>query len=166
MRLRSHRGSGLLVRQKLDLLGLSGYPKTTGGDGMHVYVPVEPVYSYEQTRTFAEIIARVAAAERPDLFTTRPVAKREKGKVYFDHLQNAYGKTIAGPYVLRAYPGAPATPLEWAEVKRGLEPAQFHIGNAVARFERKEDLLAGVLKTAQRLEPAMEKLDRLVRKSG
>ncbi len=154
-----------LVRQKLDLLGLSGYPKTTGGDGMHVYVPVQPVYSHEQTRTFAEIIARVAAAERPDLFTTpRSVAKREKGKVYFDYLQNAYGKTIAAPYVLRAYPGAPvATPLEWGEVKRGLEPAQFHIGNAVARFERKGDLFAGVLRNPQRLEPAMERLDRLVR---
>ena len=62
--------AALLVKRMLDRIGLAGYPKTTGGDGMHVYVPVEPVYSYEETRTFAELIARLAVAEKPDLFTT------------------------------------------------------------------------------------------------
>src|SRR5207253_1104050 len=107
-----------LVHDKLRLIGLAGYPKTTGGNGIHVYVPVEPIYASAQTRSFAEILARWVAAERPDLFTTlRTVSAREKGKVYFDYLQNAGGKTISAPYVLRAYPGAPvATPLKWEEV--------------------------------------------------
>src|SRR5262249_44238946 len=115
-----------LVRRKLDLLELEGYPKTTGGDGMHIYVPVEPRYSYEQARTVAEILARIVAAERPDLFTTpRALSRREKGKVYFDWAQIATGKTIAAPYVLRAYPGAPvATPLAWRGVAAGLHPAR------------------------------------------
>ena len=97
-----------LIREKLSSIGLAGYPKTTGGNGMHVYVPVEPVYRLAaQTRQFAEILARWVAAERPDLFTTpRMVSAREKGKVYFDYLQNASGKTISAPYVLRARPGA------------------------------------------------------------
>ncbi|HZE81946.1 MAG TPA: DNA ligase D, partial [Candidatus Polarisedimenticolia bacterium] len=118
-----------LVREKLRVIGLTGYPKTTGGNGMHVYVPVEPIYTSAQTRSFAEILARWVAAERPDLFTTpRMVSAREKGKVYFDYLQNASGKTISAPYVLRAHPGAPvATPLKWEEVVPGLKPAQFHI---------------------------------------
>ena len=154
-----------LVRKKLDLVGLEGYPKTTGGDGMHIYVPVEPVYSYEQVRSFAEIIARVVATERPDLFTTpRPVARREQGKVYFDYLQIGESKTIAAPYVVRAYPGAPvATPLAWREVAPGLLPSQFHLRNALDRFSRVGDLFEPVLKKPQRLEPAIEKLDKIVR---
>jgi bifunctional non-homologous end joining protein LigD len=154
-----------LVRKKLDLVGLEGYPKTTGGDGMHIYVPVEPVYSYEQVRSFAEVIARVVATERPDLFTTpRPVARREQGKVYFDYLQIGESKTIAAPYVVRAYPGAPvATPLAWRDVAPGLMPSHFHIRNALDRFSRVGDLFEGVLTRPQRLEPAIQKLDEIVR---
>ena len=152
-----------LVREKLDLIMLQGYPKTTGGDGMHIYIPVKPQYSYAQTRAFAEILARWVTAERPDLFTTpRTVAAREKGKVYFDWMQNAEGKTISAPYVLRAYPGAPvATPLKWEEVRPGLKPIQFHIGNVLRRFERVGDLFAGVLQKPQEMEPALEKLSTL-----
>jgi bifunctional non-homologous end joining protein LigD len=153
-----------LVRQKLDLIGMAGYPKTTGGDGMHIYIPLEPVYSFQQARSFAEIVARWLSAERPDLFTTpRNVAAREKGKVYFDYLQISSGKTISAPYVLRAYAGAPvATPLAWHEVKPGLSPTQFHIGNALRRFDRVGDLFAGVLTNFQRIEPALEKLSALM----
>jgi len=157
--------AALLVKGILDRIGLSGYPKTTGGDGMHVYVPVEPVYSYEETRTFAELIARLAAHQSPDLFTTpRSVSKRQTGRVYFDYLQNGKSKTIAAPYVLRAYPGAPvATPLEWDEVRPGLHPLQFTIANARERFAAKGDLFAGVLEKPQRIEEALEKLEALYR---
>src|SRR5215472_8549536 len=125
-----------LIHDKLRLIGLEGYPKTTGGNGMHIYVPVEPIYESNQTRAFAEVLARWVASERPDLFTTpRTVSAREKGKVYFDYLQNASGKTISAPYVLRAHPGAPvATPLKWEEVVPGLKPQQFHIANVLRRF--------------------------------
>jgi bifunctional non-homologous end joining protein LigD len=127
-------------------------------------VPLVPVYSYEQVRSFTEIIARVVAAERPDLFTTpRAVTRREQGKVYFDYLQIGESKTIAAPYVVRAYPGAPvATPLAWREVATGLMPSHFHIRNAMDRFERMGDLFEPVLKKLQRLEPAMAKLEKLV----
>ena len=152
------------VRRKLDLLELTGYPKTTGGDGMHIYIPLEPVYSYEQSRGLAEILARIVAAERPDLFTMpRSVNKREKGKVYFDYMQNARGKTISAPYVPRAYAGAPvATPLEWREVVAGLRPGSFHIGNAMERFARAGDLFRGVLENRQKLEGVIERLEKLM----
>ena len=157
--------AALLVKRTLDRIGLTGYPKTTGGDGLHVYIPVEPVYTYEETRTFAELIARLVVAEQPDLFTTsRAVAQRKKGRVYFDYLQNGFSKTISAPYVLRAYPGAPvATPLEWSEVKHGLLPGQFHMGNARERFARKGDLFAGVLAKPQRVEDALARLEKLFR---
>ncbi|MGD0872262.1 MAG: DNA ligase D [Bryobacteraceae bacterium] len=154
--------AALLVKRLLDRISLTGYPKTTGGDGMHVYIPVEPVYTYEETRTFAELIARLAVSEKPDLFTTpRSVSKRQKNRVYFDYLQNGRSKTIAAPYVLRAYPGAPvATPLEWSEVRHGLHPAQFNIANAIERFTARGDLFAGVLHHPQPLETALANLDK------
>ena len=74
--------AALMVNRVLDRIGLAGYPKTTGGDGMHVYIPVEPVYSYEDTRTFAEVIARIVVSEKYDMFTTpRSVSKRQKNRV-------------------------------------------------------------------------------------
>jgi bifunctional non-homologous end joining protein LigD len=157
-----------VVRRKLEMLGLEGFPKTTGGDGMHIYVPLEPIYSYDQSKAFCEIVARLCAAERPDLFTMpRTVAKRDANRVYFDYLQNGRGKTISAPYVPRAQPGATvATPLEWGEVKPGLRPQQFHLRNALARFDRVGDLFAPVLTRRQRLETALEKLSQITELHG
>jgi len=155
--------AALLVKEKLDAIGLPGYPKTTGGDGMHIFVPLEPVYTYDQVRNFAQIIAQLAIAERPKLFTTpRSVEKREKDRVYFDWMQIAESKTISAPYVARAYPGAPvSTPLAWDEVTAKLHPSQFHIRNAPARFAKLGDLFAGVLNKPQRLEKAFGKLEKM-----
>ncbi|HEY7334536.1 MAG TPA: DNA ligase D [Bryobacteraceae bacterium] len=152
--------AAILVRRKLDALELESYPKTTGGDGMHLYVPLEPSYTYEQVRSFAELMSHLAARERPDLFTTpRAVSRREKGKVYFDWAQIGKSKTISAPYSVRPYEGAPvSTPLAWREVTPKLRPEQFHIGNAPARFDRVGDLFEGVLKRPQKLETAVEKL--------
>ena len=149
-----------LVKKVLDSVGLAGYPRTTGGDGMHIYIPLEPVYTYEQVRSFAELLSILVINQKPDLFTTpRAVSRRKKAKVYFDYLQISSAKTIAAPYVLRAHPGAPvSTPLDWSEVKIGLDPAQFNIRNAMDRFERTGDLFEAVLTKPQRLEPALERV--------
>jgi bifunctional non-homologous end joining protein LigD len=145
-------------------LGLSGYPKTTGGDGMHIYVPLETRYTYDQVRSFCEIVSHLVVGEKPDLFTTpRAVSKRKKGRVYFDYLQIAESKTISAPYVLRAYPAAPvSTPLDWKEVKPGLSPSQFTIENAPERFATVGDLFRPVLEKLQRLEPAIERLHAMM----
>ncbi len=153
----------LLVKEILDDLKLRGYPKTTGGDGMHIYVPFDPVYSYDQIRSFAELISHLAVDREPKLFTTpRSVNKRQKERVYFDYLQIGLSKTIAAPYVVRAYDGAAvATPLRWNEVKRGLRPTDFHLGNAPQRFEKLGDIFAPVLEGGQRLESALERVAAL-----
>jgi len=153
-----------IVKKKLDALGLAGYPKTTGGDGMHIYIPLDPVYTYEQVRSFAELLSILTIRESPGLFTTpRTVSQRKKGKVYFDYLQISSAKTIAAPYVLRAHPGAPvSTPLDWTEVVKGLEPEQFNIRNVLDRFERVGDLFQPVLTNKQKLETALERVSQLV----
>lgn len=152
--------AALLLRDLLRDLGLRGYPKTTGGDGMHIYVPLEPIYSFEQVRSFAELLSHMVTDREPKLFTTpRSVNKREKGRVYFDYLQIGSGKTIAAPYVLRAYDGAPvATPLDWKEVRHGLRPTDFRIDNTIERFERVGDLFAPVLAGGQKIEDALARL--------
>jgi bifunctional non-homologous end joining protein LigD len=152
--------AAFLVRALLDKAELESYPKTTGGDGMHIFIPLEPVYTYEHARMFAKVLQTLVVAQKPGLFTTpRAVSKREKGRVYFDWEQIAKGKTISAPYVTRAYDGAPvATPLLWREVSPKLDPKQFHMGNALSRFDRLGDLFEGVLKRPQRLEKALERL--------
>jgi bifunctional non-homologous end joining protein LigD len=157
--------AALLVKEKLDAIGLTGYAKTTGGDGLHIYIPLEPHYTFEQARAFAEVVARLLAAERPDLFTTpRSVEKRQKNRVYFDYLQLGESKTISAPYVVRAYAGAPvATPLAWDEVRPGIAPGQFTLANAMDRFSRVGDLFAGVLDKPQSLAKAFERLEKLLR---
>lgn len=130
---------------------------------MHVYVPLEPIYTYDQVRSFAELLSHLAVDRGPNLFTTpRSVGKRKKGRVYFDYLQIGTGKTIAAPYVVRAYEGAPvATPLDWKEVKRGLRPEDFRIDNTIERFKRVGDLFAPVLQGGQKLEDALERLQTI-----
>jgi bifunctional non-homologous end joining protein LigD len=159
--------AALLVREVLAGLGLKGYPKTTGGDGMHVYVPLEPVYTYDQVRGFAEMVSHLTLDREPSLFTTpRNVEKRKKGRVYFDYLQISLGKTIAAPYVIRAHDGAPvATPLDWKEVKPGLKPADFRIDNTIDRFQRVGDLFAPVLQGGQRLEQALGRIQESAKQS-
>jgi bifunctional non-homologous end joining protein LigD len=153
-----------LVRRRLDQIGLAGYPKTTGGDGMHIYIPLAPVYLYEHARAFAEILCTLVVRDRPELFTTsRSLSRRQKGRVYFDWMQIARGKTISAPYVPRAHAGAPvATPLEWSEVRAGLDPKQFHIRNVLPRFDALGDLFGPVLSTAQHLEDALAQMEKLL----
>ena len=155
--------AALLVREVLSGLGLEGYPKTTGGDGMHIYVPLDPIYSYDQVRSFAEIIAHLAMDRDPNLFTApRSVEKRKKDRVYFDYMQIGTGKTISAPYVIRAYDGAPvATPLTWREVKHGLQPHDFRIDNTLERFRSIGDVFAPVLRAGQKLEDALERIQEV-----
>ena len=152
------------MKDVLDEIGLKGYPKTTGGDGMHVFVPIEPRYTYEQARSFAEILSQVVIGERPDLFTTpRSVAKRRKDRVYFDYLQISSGKTIAAPYVTRAYDGAPvATPLHWDEVKHGPYAQDVQSEKRRGAISGSRGSVPAGADESQKLEPALKKLAKLV----
>jgi bifunctional non-homologous end joining protein LigD len=101
----------------LDSIKLSSFLKTSGASGFHIFVPLEPQYTYGQTRGFAELVGRIADNELPGLITfERTVHKRPRGKVLMDALQNARGKPLATVYSVRAYPGAsvstPVTPAE------------------------------------------------------
>jgi bifunctional non-homologous end joining protein LigD len=145
----------LLVKEVLDALGLAGFTKTSGSDGMHVLVPVERRYTYDQTREFAEIVAGTLARTHHGLVTTEWSKAKRRG-VLIDANQNGEGKTIASAYSVRPHPGAPvSTPLRWDEVREGLDPREFGLETVLARIEQHGDLFEGVLTEKQSLGKAL-----------
>jgi bifunctional non-homologous end joining protein LigD len=147
-----------LVKQALDAFGLVGFPKTSSAEGMHVLVPIERRHTYEDTRQFAEIVARAIARTHRGLATTEWTRSKRRG-VLIDSNQNGEGKTIASVYSVRPRPGAPvSTPLRWDEVDEKLDPAAFTMDVVLERIRRHGDLFAGVLTTRQRLAGALRVL--------
>src|SRR5467141_1091564 len=148
------------LHEKLEELRLAHFVKTSGATGIHIYIPVEPVYSYEQLRTFGEIIALTVTAEHPSLVTSeRTVAKRPAGRVLIDVQQNAHGRPLAAAYSVRAFPQAPVSaPLLPRELRPSLRPEALNIKTVFARLKEKGDLWGDFWKRRQRLEQAIELL--------
>jgi len=149
----------LLVKELLDGLGLASFPKTSGGKGFHILVPLDRRSDYEDSRAFAELVAGTIARTHPELATTQWAKARRRG-VLIDANQNGEGKTIASAYSVRPRPGAPvSTPLRWEEVGPDLDPAAFTMAAVLARVERHGDLYAGLLTTRQSLKKALATLE-------
>ncbi|MEO7991831.1 MAG: DNA ligase D [Chryseolinea sp.] len=150
----------LVIKEILDKAGATSYCKTSGATGLHVYVPFHAVYSYEQTRSFAELVAELARQQLPDFSTLeRPLNKR-KDRIYIDYLQNKRGQTLASVYSVRPIQGASvSTPLHWKEVKHGLQPLDFTIKNVSKRIAKTGDIFGPVLKEKNNLEKFLKKLD-------
>jgi bifunctional non-homologous end joining protein LigD len=145
----------LLVKEALDALGLQSFPKTSGADGMHVLVPIERRHTFDDTREFAEIIARALARTHRGLVTTEWTKSKRRG-VLIDSNQNGEGKTIASVYSVRPKPGAPvSTPLRWDEVNEKLNPSIYTMDVVLDRVSRFGDLYEGVLTTKQSLHKAL-----------
>jgi bifunctional non-homologous end joining protein LigD len=147
-----------ILKELLDGLELQSFPKTSGGKGFHVLVPVDRRSTYEDTRRFAEIVAGTIARTYPKLATTEWSKARRRG-VLIDANQNGEGKTIASVYSVRPKPGAPvSTPLHWDEVTDKLNPAVYTMPVVLDRVARMGDLYEPVLKTRQSLSKALAKL--------
>jgi bifunctional non-homologous end joining protein LigD len=152
----------LLVKQALDALRLVSFAKTSSADGMHVLVPVERRYTYDDTREFSEIVAGAIARSHRGLATTEWSKSKRRG-VLIDSNQNGEGKTIASVYSVRPRPGAPvSTPLRWDEVNENLDPSTFTMDVVLERVRELGDLFAGVLTTRQRLDRAINALRHTV----
>jgi len=130
------------IRNILADYGLQSYAKTSGSDGLHIYIPIQPIASYEQVRSALQVFCQALARLMPEQVTVAmPKIKRE-GKIYLDYLQNGYAKTTVAVYSVRPEEGAPvSTPLTWAEVEKGLvSPRQFTLKNVPSRVQRLGDL--------------------------
>ena len=126
----------LALKRLLDQLGLAAYPKVSGATGLHIYLPIAPRYTFQQTSTFVKRLGEAVIGALPDLATNERRVADRAGKVYIDHLQNLRGKTIASVYSLRPFPGAPVSlPVTWEELP-DTHPAVFTLKNALARMIR------------------------------
>jgi bifunctional non-homologous end joining protein LigD len=148
----------LLVKEALGALGLQSFVKTSGADGIHVLIPIERRHTYEDTRQFAEIVARALASTHRGLVTTEWSKAKRRG-VLIDANQNGEGKTIASVYSVRPKKGASvSTPLRWEEFDDSLDPGSFTMNDVRRRSEEHGDLFEGVLKTKQSLGVALKAL--------
>jgi bifunctional non-homologous end joining protein LigD len=111
--------------------GLKAFVKTSGSSGIHLYLPLEPKYTYSRVAKFAEQLAAKIASHAPKIATTeRNLADREKEQVYVDWLQNAKGKSVAAPFTVRAKPKATVSmPLEWKQIDEGVRITDFTLKN-------------------------------------
>ncbi|MFP9098369.1 DNA ligase D [Flavobacterium sp. RHBU_24] len=131
------------VKEVLDGLGIKGYLKTSGGKGLHVFIPIKPKYTYEQSRDFSHIISQHVHDALPDITSLERMPKKRIGKVYLDFLQNGKGKTMACAYSLRPREGATAsTPLDWDELDGKFNLKKYNIKTLPKRVKAKGDLWA------------------------
>jgi bifunctional non-homologous end joining protein LigD len=130
------------AKEVIDGFGLNAAIKTSGSTGLHIYLPLPPRTPNEAATLVAQMIAtKVVAAHPKESTIERFVKARGAATVYVDYLQNIQGKTVAGPYCVRAKPGAPvSTPLKWSELTDDLDPRNFDVTNAAERFEKIGDI--------------------------
>jgi bifunctional non-homologous end joining protein LigD len=136
------------VKEEMDRLKIPGVPKTSGASGLHIYVPLPPGTTYDVGQLLCQVVATIVATKHPRVATVeRTVRRRPRGTIYVDYLQNILGKTLATAYSARAsdYAGV-STPLTWAEIDRGIDPHDFTIRTAGARFREHGDLWAATRK--------------------
>ncbi|MGZ3330709.1 MAG: non-homologous end-joining DNA ligase [Gemmatimonadaceae bacterium] len=130
------------AKEVIDGFGLHAAIKTSGSTGLHIYLPLPPKTPNEAATLVAQMIAtKVADAHPKEATIERAVKARGPATVYVDYLQNIQGKTVAGPYCVRAKAGATvSTPLKWNELTDDLDPHEFNLGNAAERFEKLGDI--------------------------
>jgi bifunctional non-homologous end joining protein LigD len=136
------------VKDELDRFDIPAVPKTSGSSGLHIYIPLPPDTGYDVGQLLAQLVATIVSGAHPKVATVeRMVRRRPKGTVYVDYLQNILGKTLATAYSARAsdYAGV-STPLTWDEVAAGVDPRDFTIRTAPARFRETGDLWARLRK--------------------
>jgi bifunctional non-homologous end joining protein LigD len=139
----------LLLKEKLDKLGLESYVKTSGKKGLHVLIPIQREYTFRDTRAFVHKIGQQLAKEH-EIVVSEFAETKKPGKVFVDYLQNSHGRTMVCPYSLRVTPEATVSiPLQWAEVKKGIKPAEFNIFSVV---KREKDPWKGILENKQKLK--------------
>jgi bifunctional non-homologous end joining protein LigD len=145
----------LVARQALADFGLTGWPKTSGSRGFHVYARIEPRWSFTQVRRAAVALAREIERRAPQAATSK-WWKEERHGVFVDYNQNAKDRTVASAYSVRPVPDARVSaPLDWDEVP-GCDPAAFTLDTMPDRFARLGDPWAGMDEAAGDLGPLID----------
>ncbi len=153
--------AGLHIKEALDALNLTSFPKTSGSRGLHVLVPICVGPDADSVLAFAEsFVARVAAAH-PNLLTVEHLVTARRGRVYLDPFRNGFAQTVVAPYSIRRRAKAPiSTPLDWSDVKPTLDPSTFNIASFAERLQF-ADPWEGFFDARQSLSDAIPLLSKL-----
>lgn len=152
-----------VAKAVLDKIGAKAFLKTSGATGLHIYIPFEARYTYEQIKNLTHLIVMVINKEIPEITSLERLPKNRQHKIYLDYLQNSRGQTLAAPYAVRPRPGAPvSTPLAWSELKSDLNPADFNIKTILSRLEKKGDLFQGILTEKNDFSRLLKEVEKIL----
>lgn len=151
-----------VIHSILEKINVPSFCKTSGSRGLHILIPLRSKYTFEQSKHFAQLIAILAHEQLPKITSLERSPKNRQKKVYIDCLQNNFGQTFAAPYCIRGKPGMPVSaPLEWNEIKKGLNPLDFTIFNMLDRLKKKGDLFKPLLGRGINMEKALNSLTEM-----
>ena len=150
------------MKQRLEALGLETFCKTTGGKGLHVVTPLatskKDVVTWKEAKTFAQIVCQQMAEDAPEHYLINMSKKQREGKIFLDYLRNDTKSTAVAPLSPRARAGATVSmPLNWPQVKAGLDPMRFTVRTAPALLN-KSKAWSGYDRAARSLKAAIGKL--------
>jgi bifunctional non-homologous end joining protein LigD len=148
------REAALRLHDKLEQVGVRGYPKTSGGRGLHIYVPLAAGHTFDRVRSWVKAMGQQLATTYPELISLAYGSTHRGGRVTIDYAQNSIGRNTAAPYTLRASTPQPtvSTPLTWEELDAGtLTPADLTPQVVFERIQRLGDLFAPVLHMVQHI---------------
>jgi bifunctional non-homologous end joining protein LigD len=150
------RQAALIVKTLLENIGLAPFLKTTGGKGLHVVVPIEPVVGWEHVKGFTKAVAEFLERTFPDRFTSKLLKISRRRKIFIDYLRNSEGATAVAAYSTRARANAPVSvPVDWDELSSDLRFDHFNVGNMPKRLKKvKADPWRDIADAAVPLSPA------------
>ncbi|TJY40705.1 DNA polymerase domain-containing protein [Cohnella pontilimi] len=161
------REVALKLRDVLEGLSLQSFPKTSGATGLQIFVPIEPKYTFEETRRINTFIARYMLQQMPRLITLERVVEKRGDKLYFDYLQLWRGRTMAAAYSVRAKPRATvSTPVTWNEVDQGFHPSDFTIVTVPQRLQKVGDLFRAISSSEFRTEQPVEEILKFIERTS
>ena len=155
--------AALELRDVLEGFGLRGWPKTSGGRGLHVFVPIEPRWTFVEARRAAITVGRELERRMPERVTTAWWKEERGERIFVDYNQMARDRTIASAYSVRPFPNAPVSaPLRWDELDSAdaVQPQDFDITTMPGRYAEVGDVHADLDQHAFDLTPVLERADR------
>ncbi|MGZ3789559.1 MAG: DNA ligase D [Bacteriovorax sp.] len=131
--------ASLELKKILDKLKLKSFVKLSGGKGVHVHVPIAPIYTWDEIRAFSKALADLMVSRCPKLYISTMSKEKREGKIFLDYFRNTFGATTVAPYSLRARPmSAVALPVEWSELLKIKSADQFTLSKALLKIKKRK----------------------------